>query len=1279
MKKILSYTVVLVSLVYSGTSPFSSVRAVYSEDNNVPIEEIIDLTVCLEREPVVGNPSDKDSREKYERIIKIWADGIYELSNGANFLGHIRIFPGGHFLTGCDVDWKKYNVHPSANVGAFNHGGTLNYSDYGGYIENDEEDRRSNPYEAAGTLLHESMHYIYGLYDEYGSVDLNPLEIGIRLSVDSPDGWIRIEKGDLTLNKFKLMMEAYQVGTLVKFQNLGGRIPNGFKEGMYSNNDEEINIGNYNIIEKIDASLLKDGVYRVKIKNVQNVDSGIYPWGMSKPRNASSTPNTVSWHSGAFISKNKCQKEPQWQWWNFSTKYNVRKDSPQGMEYRQDDGTVLSGWDVVVRNPELDFGKGIDKRWPRYWFKSLIAKAPSEKDVFSTTTFLNYNPTTTWWPESDATWRESDECSDLTNVNIPFMKAELSGRNEAEYSNITRKHLQIEWLDKTKMEIAIVVDASGSMLNYNKINQAKLAAKFVAGGFLSESADYDASNIRVSVYSFNSAKQTVFPPTWNPSLQNVYDAVDDISASGQTALFDAVSEAINSFSSDESSMKMIYIISDGLDNKSEVTRDQVISLYRNRNISIHTFAYGEDADVKLLQQMANETHGTYSEQDESLFLKIENAVVTVLANAYGKEQIASGIIADKSQSSNIYVEPYTSRIQIYGSFSNINSDSPISVIDENNHHVNATIRIFSIDDRSYFIAEVPLNENINSGIFLKIRNNLNAQLDFRVVADETKQLHAMDVFISEDYSWPINGKFYASVRNTDGFLTNLSYEVVLTGPDGYVENLQLYDNGSNGDGMAEDGIYTVNLPKLTKNGMYEWEIRVSNLSKQAFVTMKGSSLPNDALHAISVDSIPFTLYRNGQFVVHGCCSDPLENTVVALKPNDAERAFLTSNDIDDFQIVGTKSSKSYSLLVKSDNLSSINKVVVYTPQDLINPLYEVLIQDNEENRTSILLSAEYAKNGNILRVVGNEDANDSYTLLLYESDFASFMIGRFESNDDWHSSNTTITLDTKHKSEGVRSLVTPAGWKIIESRDVSTADFVMLGEKIDIDLFVPSSTQNQYWIGNVELWLDVPSSNKHIQFGAQQQIQPYFNSWLTYRFDVPNDALSILSEPHSDAQIQIVLNTADSVWVDNMRFARKLRANTVNKYEPHCPGDEGCTSANPLQLLVNNTIRIVPEGDLWFEVVGIPNDWTPASLHLGISAEDGAELTGFLSLDDSVVPLSDWYFQRGYTFERNRRYLFKLHNLGGRPYRINAWVDGQVWDVASNTTKTTLPWVVRFY
>ena len=1073
------------------------------------------------------------------------------------------------------------------------------------------------------------------------------------------------------------MMESYQVGSLVKFQNLGGRIPSGLKNGQFLNNDEEINVDNYNVIEKVDASLLKDGIYRIKIENAQNVDEGVYPWEMRKPRNASSTPNTVSWHSGAFISKDSCQKEPQWQWWNFSTKFNVRKDSPQGMEYRQDDGTVLSGWDVVVRNPELDFGKGIDKNWPRYWFKSLIAKAPSEKDVFPTTTFLNYNPTTTWWYSSDATWRESDKCSDLKSVNLPFMKVELAGRDESEYSTITRKYLEIEWMDKPKMEIAVALDASGSMLLHNKLEQAKLAAKFVAGGFLSGDENYDASNVRVGVYSFNSTKHTVFQPKWDPSLQEIYESIDNVSASGQTALFDALDNAIED--ADSSTMKMIYVISDGLDNASSVTKEQIVSKYREKAISIHTFAYGPNADWQLLRQMAQETKGTYAEQDDDFFLKIENRVVEVLANAYGKEQIASAPIEGNSRSSNIYVEPHTSRLQIYGSFPSSSSNNPISIMDEDDNILNSSINVYPMGNESYFIAEIPLDKDAETGMYIRIKNNLNVQVDYRILADEDKQHHAMDVEITEDFIWPMDGKFIASVRNASGLLTDVTYDGVIKGPNDFVEYFQLCDDGTNGDGVSNDGIYTANMPKLMSNGMYEWEIRVSNLEKKARVTMKGTTLPFDETQNTPLDTVPFALYKNGQFVVHGCCSDPLENEIVLLKPNDAVKAYMASKDIDDFQIVGTESSKSYSLLVKSDNLSSINKVAVYTPQDLINPLYEVFIEDNEESRGSILLSAEYAKNGNILRVVGNEDANDSYTLLLYESDFASFTIGRFESNDDWHSSNTTITLDTKHKSEGVRSLVTPAGWKIIESRDVSTVDFVMLGDKIDVDLFVPSSTQNQYWIGNVELWLDVSSSNKHIQLGSQQQIQSYFNSWLTYRFDVPNDALSILSEPHSDAQIQIVLNTADSVWIDNLRFAGKLRENTVNKYEPHCPGDEGCTSTNPLQLLVYNTIRIVPEGDLWFEVVGFPNDWTPASLHLGISAEDGAELTGFLSLDESVIPLSDWYFQRGFAFERNRRYLFKLHNLGGRPYRINAWVDGQVLDVASNTSKRALPWVVNFY
>lgn len=163
MKKVFFLSLSLFSIIFAGISPYSTVRGVYQNSNPIPTEEIIDLTICLEREPVIGNPSDKDSREEYEEIVKLWADGIYELNNGGNYLGHIRFFTGGRFLTGCDVDWKKFNVPPNANVGAFNHGGSLNYSDYDHLVEVEKDDRRKSPYEAASALLHESMHYMFRL------------------------------------------------------------------------------------------------------------------------------------------------------------------------------------------------------------------------------------------------------------------------------------------------------------------------------------------------------------------------------------------------------------------------------------------------------------------------------------------------------------------------------------------------------------------------------------------------------------------------------------------------------------------------------------------------------------------------------------------------------------------------------------------------------------------------------------------------------------------------------------------------------------------------------------------------------------------------------------------------------------------------------------------------------------------------------------------------------------------------------------------------------------
>lgn len=1311
MLKRMALNILLICIAaFAGKTPFSMVRTVAWDSRGNPSEEVIDLTICLEREPIAEYTDDVNSRKQYENIVKYWADGIYEMSNGGNYLGKIRFFTGGAFSAGCDVVWKKEKVWPVSNIGAFNEtGGILKVADI--WDEEYPYDHRvgeKNQFDFGMTLTHESMHYIYGLRDEYGQTSFSSDGKGnVVVSADPERNLIGVYvSAHSNYKTYKSWLDVFRQNQRIIFVRNNGILPNGVD--LFTNGSNAAT--HYASIDKVEVQNYDDGAKSVyfSLKDqsgtpVDIIDEGSGNWGVSLPTNASATAHTIQNDQGPLTAfkfateGSGCYGQSiPWQWANFSTPFNFNRDSKQGAYYKNSAGYSFSGWEIVSSNPVNDvFDKGSTVGGTRFWFKSLKNRKPTEHDVFNAVThYLNYDENGGHWENGDVTWNiqyrlDEDNPGYLTidycstkSVLLPYMRVELAGKTEEEYSKITRKYLDIQWMSGTKAEIIVVLDHSGSMALYDKMKQAKLASKYVATAFLGSGSGFDASNVRVGVYSFNTSVQQIYAPTYNPNIVDISNAIYSVSPSGRTALLDAVYTAVSAFSNDEPTIKILYVISDGLDNESTRTMQEIVQKYKSKNIAIHTLAYGIDANRPLLAQMASETNGTFYDQQETSVMNVNDATITVLANSVGYEQVAAMNLDESQNSGSIFVPQNAGRVRVYGSYVGpVMQGNPLEIQSSTGLTLPMTIESFPIGNINYFIAEVDslTISGLNSNA-VKVKNNMpSAKMAFRMLVAEKYPKYTMKAEMNPVYyRWPNQGSFRAVIAGNKGVLADVDVVGKMIMPNGSVQIFDLYDDGSHGDVVAGDGLYFGYMPNIESNGTYQWEVSVSNKRRLAHTTRIGTSLPDSMVFDEVVDDTPFEFIRNGQFVVTSCC---LDENMSEIQPEIEVNAYLNpNNDIDKFKIVGTLPDKSYQLLIESNEIDKIERIDIFNPQNLMNPIYSVPIEVKQNERIfTMSLSAEYAKPGYIVSVNGKNTIGVFYRLLLLETDFASFAIGRFETQTDWHSSNTTITLDTKHKSEGVRSLVTPAGWKIIESRDVSTADFVMLGDKIDVDLFVPSSTQNQYWIGNVELWLDVPSSNKHIQFGAQQQIQPYFNSWLTYRFDVPEEALSILSEPHSDAHIQIVLNTADSVWVDNMRFAGKLRENTVNKYEPHCPGDEGCTSANPLQLLVNNTIRIVPEGDLWFEVVGFPNDWTPASLHLGVSAEDGAELTGFLSLDDSVVPLSDWYFQRGYTFERNRRYLFKLHNLGGRPYRINAWVDGQVLDVASNTSKSTLPWVVYFY
>ena len=1282
MKKITCVVAFSAAFLFAGKSPFSMVRTVAWDANGQPSEEAVDLTVCLEQNPVQGSSDPAKSRERYENIIKYWADGLYEMSNGGNYLGNIRIFTGTTNSKGCDVRWRILNEWPRANVAGFNSpSGNLIVSDAWVSGDPDYEFRTNNAmqqFHFGMTLTHESMHYLYGLGDEYGTVSFIPdpsdFYNNVAVSANPTTDKIRIDV--LSDNSYESSsLDALHNGQQIYFVPNGGSIPS----GTWTAPTSSVWLANgYMTIDELEWA--QDGSPSVSFSlrnpsgNKVNITSaGSGNWGVSLPGAAGATAHTIQntqWPLGYF-KFGACGSGAAipWQWANLSTKFNFNTNSMQGVIYKNAKGKSFSGWETVVSNPANDVIYKSWGGWNRFWFKSLINRAPKANDRYVTKThYLNYNDNTGTWDASHATWRQAGYCN-TKDVELPYMKVELAGKTEAQYIKETRKHLNIMWMDGVKTEIIVVLDHSGSMNSNQKMQQAQLASKYVATGFLGAGSGYSANNVSVGVFAFNQNVSEVYHLKSNPNKNDIYSAISGVSAGGTTAMFDAIGTALNAFTSNQASLKMLYVISDGLDNASKnMNSKKVIDLSKSKNVAIHTFAYGADADKNVLALMAAETGGTFFDQQENLVLNANAATASVFANTVGVEQIAAAVLNKSATSSNIYVPRKVGRVRIYGSYTGSAQSNPIVVKSSNGSNLTFSKETFTLNNVNYFIADVDsaVLQN-NSTSMIKIKNNMSSQkLDFRTLAFEKRATYGMSIGMKPEapYKWPEQASFTASVSGKDGILAGVAATGKLTAPNGTTSQFNLYDDGTHGDALAGDGIYFGYLPNIMSNGSYQWEVSISNKQKKAYTVKRGTSLPDSIAFVKKTDTNPFEVIRNGQFVVSNCCT---EDDVTTIQPEVSVAGFLQQGaDEDKFKIVGTKSSKNYSLVLQSANLSSIEKVEVFDQRDMNTPLYSANVVANTSGRNVFSLSSTLAAPGNIIVVSGTHSAGASYNLLLLETEGASLEIGRFENIADWHSDNSTIALDGNIKSEGSYSLSTVSGWKIIESRSVSTADMKVIGDKMSLNLYVPGSSQNQYWLGTVELWINVPSANKRIQLGKNATIQSSFNAWTTYEFTVPQQAMTLLSEMHSDVRFQIVLNSADSIWVDDLRFSGNLIENDVETIDLQCPGQPGCSSSNPIRLSVDGSVVVSTTGTVWIEVVDFPQNWTPASVKISLYALDGAPLSGNLVYSNTTYPLSDWDFSKTFSYASGSRYVFKLTNLEGRPFRMNAWVSGQSMNLAFN-------------
>jgi len=155
-------------------------------------------------------------------------------------------------------------------------------------------------------------------------------------------------------------------------------------------------------------------------------------------------------------------------------------------------------------------------------------------------------------------------------------------------------------LNRKRADIILVVDTSGSMEG-DKIELTKAGLEAFLLRILPED--------RVGLITFDSrARVDVAPAPLADNRIALQTAIGQMRAQGKTAVFDALElarqELDNLPPSEDDRIRAIVLLSDGADNSSQLSLDQVRANFDETGVSIFPVAYGADADVAIVQAIA---------------------------------------------------------------------------------------------------------------------------------------------------------------------------------------------------------------------------------------------------------------------------------------------------------------------------------------------------------------------------------------------------------------------------------------------------------------------------------------------------------------------------------------------------------------------------------------------------------------------------------------------------------------------------------------------------
>ncbi|MFK8016326.1 MAG: Ig-like domain-containing protein, partial [Gammaproteobacteria bacterium] len=491
-------------------------------------------------------------------------------------------------------------------------------------------------------------------------------------------------------------------------------------------------------------------------------------------------------------------------WLNFSTSNNIGNTArtAQGRVYGK------SAWDVLVQAQSEDPKNGRRRAQPdRTQYTSLAGVAPTLTD----------------------NW-----------VKIELPAEQVSCRGD----------LEILWVEGD-LDLQIVLDRSGSMIG-TPIANAKQAASLlvdtVADGQTALGVASFAGDLR------QDSPMQAIPDPGDMVKAQIKSVINNLRAGGATRLYDGALRALSEIeayqsANSTSAPQVVFLLSDGRDTSSSSSEQDVITTYQAANVPLFTFGFGDASPTGSLLNMANATGGQYTfsptdlSQITQAFLQA-NAVASDLKNVVDTQQsLMPGVMANIP----LPVDSGLESLSVFFNYDGVISDVTPTVVTP----AGATLDTIDYDclqisgsltSCSAQIGEAALATGGAGAWGIELANGAttNRQVDLYVAGLPGA-----------------NGSFSARVAGAQGNeiaypepivvtmsvikdlpITGVNISAEITDPTGAAQSFDMVDDGTAGDAVADDGIYSAILG-YEANGRYQVEVRVDNDSGSARFTTLG--------------------------------------------------------------------------------------------------------------------------------------------------------------------------------------------------------------------------------------------------------------------------------------------------------------------------------------------------------------------------------------------------------------------------------------------------------